>query len=223
MLCLFDLDGTLIDSERGIAACLAHACAGVGAPPPDPAQLRRFIGPPLQHGLAELLGDDPQRIGTAVALYRQRYDAVGWLEHDVYPGIEAAVADLGRAGHRLAVVTSKVQARAERIVGHLDFGHAFERVYGPGPDGGTGKAELVERALAELGDGEAAMIGDRRFDIEGAHAHGIRAIGVLWGFGSPGELEAAGAHALARTPSELPGLLDAPDRLRPAGAGLRSA
>lgn len=51
------------------------------------------------------------------------------------------------------------------------------------------------------------MIGDRRMDIEGARHHGLRSVGVLWGFGGEAELTAAGAGQLAREPAQLETLL----------------
>ena len=71
------------------------------------------------------------------------------------------------------------------------------------------KPELIADILTREGvaASEAVMVGDRRYDITGAHANGMRAIGVLWGYGSRAELEQAGADALAETPEALLGLL----------------
>ena len=213
MLCLFDLDGTLIDSELGITACVKHALAQLDVPAPADAELRGWIGPPLRHSFAPLLDHDPQRIEAAVAHYHARFDTHGWREHAIYPGIASLIERLLGAGHQLAVVTCKPHQHAAPILAHLPFGDAFLRLYGPSPNSARSeKAAMIATALADFGakPSEAVMIGDRHFDIEGAVANHVRGIGVLWGFGSRVELEQAGAHAIAATPAELTGLLKAP-------------
>lgn len=206
---LFDLDGTLIDSARGITRCAVHAFRALGEPVPDEATLRSWIGPPLRDSFAPRLVE-PARIERAVELYRERYDVVGWTEHEIYDGIADAVEALHAAGHRLAVVTAKNEPHARRIVEHLPFGHRFVDVVGATADGRIGhKPELIAEALLRLGasPGECCMIGDRRMDIEGARHHAMRAIGVLWGFGSEDELRGAGATCLVAAPDRLPSLL----------------
>jgi phosphoglycolate phosphatase len=207
---LFDLDGTLIDSAVGITRCVAHALAGLGEPVPGEAALRRWIGPALRTSFAPVLGHDAERVEAAVRLYRERFDDVGWREHDVYPGIAEALAALADAGHRMAVVTAKNEPHARRIVEHLPFGHRFETISGATPCGRIShKPELIHEALQRLDLPASAcvMIGDRHMDAEGAAHHGMPGIGVLWGFGDEAELRAAGATHLVRTPAELVALL----------------
>ncbi|OOG55523.1 HAD hydrolase-like protein [Rhodanobacter sp. C03] len=210
MLCLFDLDGTLIDSEHGIIACVKHALAKLDVPAPTQEELRGWIGPPLRHSFAPLLDHDAARIEAAVDHYHERFHTDGWREHDIYPGIESLIERLLDARHRLAVVTSKPQRHAAPIIAHLPFGDAFLRLYGPDPSSAhSEKASMIAAALADFDarPEDTVMIGDRRFDIEGAVANHVRGIGVLWGFGSRAELEQAGASAIAATPDELVGLL----------------
>lgn len=210
MLCLFDLDGTLIDSEHGITACVKHALARLDVPAPAHEELRDWIGPPLRNSFAPLLGHDAERIEGAVAYYHERFDTHGWREHEIYPGIESLIERLLVAGHQLAVVTSKPRQHAAPIVAHLPFGDAFLRLYGPDPDSAhSEKAAMIAAALADFDARpvDSVMIGDRRFDIEGALANNVHGIGVLWGFGNRDELEQAGANAIAATPDELATLL----------------
>lgn len=209
MLILFDLDGTLIDSEIGIFAGVRHSLASVGAEAPDDSVLRSWIGPPLRVSFGEVLDGDSVRVEAAVAAYSQRFREIGWSEHTVYDGIANVIAALVDAGHRLAVVTSKVRAHAEPILAHLPFGHLFERLYAPGPETAhSEKAEMIAAALADFDHpaDDTMMVGDRRFDIEGAVANGVRGVGVLWGFGDREELEAAGAWRVIEAPAEI-GLL----------------
>ncbi len=205
----FDLDGTLIDSAVGITRCVAYALEKMDQPVPGDAELRKWIGPALRTSFTPVFGD-AQRVERAVALYRERFDLHGWLEHDVYAGIGEVVQGLHAAGHRLAVVTAKNEPHARRIVAHLPFGGCFEDVVGATEDGvRSHKPELIAEALRRLSlsSGQCWMVGDRRMDIEGARHHGMRNVGVLWGFGGREELTAAGAGALASTPAELGRLL----------------
>lgn len=216
----FDLDGTLIDSAVGITRCVAHALDGLGHPGLPESELRRWIGPALRTSFGTLF-EDAADVERAVALYRERYDAVGWTEHLVYEGIGAVVIALHAAGYKLAVVTAKNEPHARRIVSTLPFGHHFEDVIGATPDGRLShKPELIAEALRrlDLRAGDCTMIGDRHLDIDGARHHGMRGIGVLWGFGDEDELRSAGAHALARVPRDLAACL-AGDRVRVVDAG----
>jgi phosphoglycolate phosphatase len=206
MLVLFDLDGTLIDSEIGILAGVRHSLASVGAEAPDDATLRSWIGPPLRVSFGAVLNGDSERVEAAVVAYSQRFREIGWSEHTVYDGVADMVASLADAGHRLAVVTSKTRAHAEPILAHLPFGHLFERLYAPPPSTAhSEKAEMIAAALADFGQSadDTIMVGDRLFDMEGAVANGVRGVGVLWGFGDREELEGAGAWKVVEAPAEV--------------------
>lgn len=207
----FDLDGTLIDSAVGITRCVAHALTQMRHPVPPQHELRRWIGPALRTSFSPLLRD-PIRVEAAVAHYRDRFESHGWAEHEIYPGIGDVIEALHAAGHRLAVVTAKNEPHARRIIDHLPFGHRFDDIVGATEDGRLShKPELIAEALQRLNlvPGECRMIGDRHMDIEGARHHGMRNVGVLWGFGSEVELREAGADRLAATPDQLPTLLAA--------------
>ncbi len=208
---LFDLDGTLIDSFDGIARCIDHAFAQLGETGPAADALRDWIGPPLRVSFGAWYQDpEDARIETAVAHYRTRFDCIGWQEHAIYEGIPELVGNLAGQGHRMAVVTAKNELHAQRIVEHLPFGHLFEHVIGASLDASRSeKTELIAEGLRRLSvsPGDCIMLGDRRYDIEGARNHGMRAIGIGWGFGDPAELEAAGAERIAGSPGDLSAML----------------
>ena len=202
----FDLDGTLIDSEPGILGGIAHTLDALGHPPLSREALLPWIGPPLRDSYEALFNGDRGRAEQAVALYRAHYDAGGWREHSVYAGILELIGTLHATGRRLAVVTSKNEGFARRILESLPFGAAFETVVGASDDGTRRyKRELIAEALSRL-DIEAAqatMIGDRLYDMQGARQHDMRAIGVLWGFGDADELREAGADVIVDSPAAL--------------------
>jgi len=102
----FDLDGTLIDSQVGITACIAYALQKMDHPVPPQETLLGWIGPSLRTTFAPLFVE-PARVEQAVGYYRERFDAEGWREHTVYPQVEDTLRTLHGRGHRLAVVTAK--------------------------------------------------------------------------------------------------------------------
>jgi phosphoglycolate phosphatase len=208
---LFDMDGTLINSEIGITRCVAHALTQMGLEVPPDAELRRWIGPSLRTSFAPLLGDEA-KVEEAVLHYRDRFESHGWAEHEIYAGVGEAIEALHAAGHRLAVVTAKNEPHARKIAAHLPFGHRFVDIVGATVDGSRShKPELIAEALQRLDvvPDQCWMIGDRRMDIEGALHHGMRHVGVLWGFGGADELREAGAQRLVAHPDELLPLLAA--------------
>lgn len=209
-LALFDLDGTLIDSQEGILASIEHALGTLGAPVPPRSQLRQWIGPPLRASFPCVLGDDAAAVERAIALYRERYAELGWREHVVYAGIADAIQTLAARPLQLAVVTSKPAADAARIIASLPFGACFARIYAPTPASAScEKAAMIAQALADGGAAgvDVAMVGDRSFDMHGARANGVRALGAGWGYGGREELLAAGAAAIADAPAQLGALL----------------
>jgi len=216
-LVLFDLDGTLIDSEVGIVASIEYALTKLGAPLPPREELRKWIGPPLRATFPLALGDDAETIERAVALYRERFTEIGWREYVVYAGIAETIDTLARSGVKLAVVTSKVDLYAGKIVASLPFGAHFASVYAAAAGSAhSEKATLIARALGDFGVDarDTVMVGDRHFDIDGALANRVHALGVTWGFGGREELAAAGAHAIAESPRELASLLSGRARAR---------
>ena len=205
----FDLDGTLTDPAPGITACILHAVRALGRAAPPAVEMRRFIGPPLREVFAEILAtQDVARIEEAVALYRERFSTLGLYENSVYPAVPRVLAELRSAGFQLRVVTSKAHVYADRIIDHFGLREFFPRVYGAELSGERStKTELIGYALASerTEPRSCCMIGDRLHDIEGAKAHGIRALGVTWGYGSREELETAGADLVIDALEELPG------------------
>jgi phosphoglycolate phosphatase len=148
-------------------------------------------------------GDD--RVDAGMAAYRVHYGEIGLHMATVYPGIPEAVRTLSVDG-RCFVVTSKRKDFAAHIVASLEFADAIAGVYGTEPDGSMDdKARLIAAVLRieRLDPSDVIMVGDRSHDVIGAHDNGLRAIGVLWGYGSRDELAAAGADALVAMPGDL--------------------
>lgn len=203
---LFDLDGTLTDSRPGIARCMRHALERLQAPCPGDAVLASHIGGPLRKAFAALLPEpDPALVERALALYRERYADTGLYENRVYPGIPEALERLAGVAH-LLVVTQKYAPYAVTIVEHFGLRRHFAGVYGTDVDGHLEeKVDVLAHLLRteRVAPAEAVMIGDRAHDVLAARANGVRALGVLWGYGSRNELESAGAQDLCEAPAAL--------------------
>ena len=123
-----------------------------------------------------------------------------------YPGIDKSLEEMRRAGLRIYLATSKREIFASRILDHLKFAPYFDGIHGSAPGGALDhKPELLAHILSMhgLSPSRCLMVGDRRYDISGAHAVGMRGLGVLWGYGTRDELETAGADRLVDSPSEL--------------------
>lgn len=208
---LFDLDGTLTDSAPGILACIEYALVDMGIPVPPQDELRVFLGPPLMLTFTQGFGMSTEQATYALAKYRERYHDVGLFENSVYDGIPELLDALAARDFTLAVATSKPTYSATRILERFELADSFAFIGGAGLDGSRDtKADVIAHTLVELrAQGldvsvpEVVMIGDRHHDVDGARAHGIDCVGVLWGYGSVSELTDAGAIALVESPSGL--------------------
>ncbi|WP_422376698.1 HAD family hydrolase [Roseibium sp.] len=210
---LFDLDGTLTDPFDGITRSIQHALEKMSAKAVAAADLRWCIGPPLWDSFRVLLEtDDKARLDEAVAHYRERYTVTGLYENSLIEGIPDVLAELSSAGIKLHVCTSKPHAYAGKIVEHFGLMPHFGKVYGSELDGTrSAKTDLIAHVLSEegLAAEETVMIGDRKHDLIGANANGVKGVGVLWGYGSREELAAEKPVLIAEKPAELGSLLEA--------------
>ena len=207
---LLDLDGTLVDSQPGILSSCRAALRALGHETDPEMDIRSIIGPPIEDVMRYLLssfGDD--RVAEAVDAYRADYGTRGLLLSELYPGIRETLVELHSQGIRLLLATSKRQTFAQRILDNHGLSDLFQGIYGSVP--GTGldhKPELLAHILQDTGLAaqDCLMVGDRKFDIVGAHANQMRAVGVLWGYGNREELELAGADLILVAPEELSSL-----------------
>ena len=202
-----DLDGTLTDPLVGIARSIAFALESLGLPVPDDAEMRTFIGPPIQVSVRARFGDEALA-DEIVRLFRVRFGDVGMYENAVYPGVPEMLAELARAAP-LFVCTSKPHVYAGPILRRFGLDGAFARVYGSELDGTRAdKRELLAHALAQerfAPGARVALLGDRDLDVRAARANGAAAWGAAWGYGAPGEL--AEADHVFEAPHEVPLLI----------------
>lgn len=219
---LFDLDGTLTDPKIGITRSVQYALKHFGIEE-EADQLTKFIGPPLIDSFMQFYGFSSEQAKEAVTVYRERFAPIGKFENEVYPGISEMLKALKAAGAILAVASSKPELFVKEILEHFELDQYFDVVVGSlMNETRTAKEEVVEEALRQLeekamtdyvnhsetdsvakSDKSTAMVGDRKFDIIGAKAHGLTAVGVRFGYAEPGELEEENPDYIADTVEAL--------------------
>ena len=204
---LFDLDGTLTDSGRGITNSVAYALDKYGISYKSKKELECFIGPPLALTFSSKFSLSKEEGEHLVSLYREYYSVKGIYQNDIYEGIPALLEALKKKGKRLILATSKPEFYAKKILEHFKLARYFDDICGATmTEERTKKDEVISYALDRNGItelGSAVMIGDREYDILGARAIGINSIGVLFGYGSLEELKNAGATHIAEKVEDI--------------------
>lgn len=206
---LFDLDGTLTDSKEGILKSIQYALGKMDAPVPDEAVLTKFIGPPLQDSFMKYCGFDAEQTRRAIALFRERYVPVGKFENAAAPGMPELCAELKERGYTVALSSSKPEKMCIPICERFGYTPSMAAIVGSPETGDWSKADVIRETMRRLGLTDAdkpgiLMVGDRKFDVEGAAECGIACVGVeFFGYAAPNELEDAGAVAVAKSAGEL--------------------
>ena len=188
---VFDLDGTISDPSLGIVRCFHYALEAFGLPVVAEELIHQCIGPPLDESFSKLAPAETQTaIRELVGKYRERYAEIGYAENVLYPGMDVVLEHLKMSGKRLGVCTSKRADFADRILSMFELREYFDFVSG-GDIGIPKQSQLSDLLAAGDIDDRAIMIGDRAIDINAARHNSLRAVGVLWGFGSFQELSGA--------------------------------
>lgn len=216
-LVIFDVDGTLIDSQLFILGAMRRAFRQAGRPAPSDAETLAIVGLSLPHAVARLAPDLSMAEAEAMAeLYKSHFIALraetgGEAAAPLYPGARAALARLSGRGLSLAVATGK----ARRGLDHALDGHGLRGFFAASQTADDAPSKphpaMVLNLLRETGAAahEAVMVGDTTFDIEMAAAAGVRSVAVSWGYHPVPALLAAGAGAVIDQFDALDGALAA--------------
>lgn len=191
---ILDLDGTITESAPGIMRSAAYALEKMGRPVPGEDVLRRFVGPPLVDSFIRYCGLTEAETMEAIEIYRERHTVLGWKEARVYTGIAPMLIALKRAGAYIALASSKPLPLCKETLAYFGLLPLFDKLSAP-PYSATkaDKKQLILDALPARFE-RACMIGDRRFDMDGARRAGVTAIGAGYGYGSEEELLDSGAQ-----------------------------
>ncbi|MBP5197908.1 MAG: HAD hydrolase-like protein [Lachnospiraceae bacterium] len=207
---LFDLDGTISDSAEGITKSVQYALSKVGIEENDLDKLKVFIGPPITESFPEFYGLNEEQTTEAVKYYRERYNETGKYENKLYDGMALMLKRLKDNGFHLAVASGKPRAFCRDILDYFHITQYFEVISGSEPDGSLLKKEdIINDALNKLfhykpiRKEEVYMVGDRKFDVEGAKRAGVECVGVTYGFGSLEELKEAKADYIVTDVQKL--------------------
>ena len=216
-LVVFDMDGTLVDSQDFILAAMARAFGEMGLAMPPREKVLSIVGLSLDQAVAALVpGLAPDALEKAISLYKNaflslRAEAGGEANTPLYPGARAALARLhARPELLLGVATGK----ARRGLDHICEVHGLDRYFvtRQTADGHPSKPHpsMLEAALAETGvePAQAVMVGDTSYDMEMGRAAGYRTVGVTWGYHPPQALRDAGADLLVKDFAALEPALD---------------
>ena len=200
---IFDLDGTITESDRGIVNSVSYALEKLGKPALPADTLRAFVGPPLVDSFMRFCGMTEDEAVNAVSVYRERHTTIGWKEARVYTGILPMLLSLKRAGAYIALASSKPLPLCRETLDYFGLLGLFDKLSAPDYSAkDSDKAALIRDALPEHYE-RACMVGDRKFDMQGAHGAGVTALGVGYGYGSREELLSTGADEYFATVDEL--------------------
>ncbi len=205
---IFDLDGTITRSAPGICASAAYAVSKMGFPALSDDKLLEFVGPPLRDSFTRLCGMNDEESVRATALFRERHAVIGWKEASVYPGIYELIYSLRHEGALITLASSKSKGLCVKTLEYFGLLPFFDEVVAPNENNAhvITKCELITSAL-KTDKADACMVGDRRFDIEGARQAGVYSIAAGYGYGSAEELTSCGPDAIVRDPADLRALL----------------
>lgn len=216
-LAVFDVDGTLIDSQAHIHASMEAAFSAVGRDVPPRAEVLSIVGLSLPAAIAQLAGeDDPARLDRMVEAYKDSFVAQREVGGDaaspLYPGILSVLEVLSaRDDLLLGVATGKSRRGLRHVLEMHDLGRFFVTAQVADDHPSKPHPGMLLAAVAESGTTpeNSVMIGDTTFDMQMAASAGVQALAVSWGYHGLDALRQVGFDALAEDRAELPGLVGA--------------
>jgi phosphoglycolate phosphatase len=204
-LVIFDIDGTLYPGARATIAAVKQALDELGLPQPDDAEITFLVGKPVGEMHAWLhsrfRGNSANRLAVLVDRYELEFVST---VAKPYPGIVDALAETRRFAREMAICTNGPEPYVERVLNAHGLRRFFDHVrfHHTADDTKTRMVrEILERSVAR----PAVVVGDRVDDVQAAHASGLKAVGVAYGYGSAKELSAA--DVTVATATELPAVL----------------
>lgn len=203
----FDLDGTILESSKGIINSFRYTFDELGHPQLPVSVLNTFIGPPLETTFQTLSKGDAAWAEKATTIYRDYYAVKGMLEAEPYDGILEMLDELRQFDYKLYIATSKKEDVAKRMLKALNLSQYFNDIFGNTPQAHS-KTLVLKKSLitTQSTPDTSAMIGDRDYDIIGGLENKVaKTVGVLWGFGDEAELANAGSDIIIAQPQQLLG------------------
>lgn len=202
---LFDLDGTLLDTSRGVLKSIEHTIRELGLPDIDEEKKRTFIGPPIQNSFRDTYGLDDEMTAKAASTFRNVYKDKYLLEAEPYEGMYALLEELKQKGIKTAVATYKREDYTRKLLDELDISKYFDIIKGSDMEGRLTKADIVQFCVDGFGTDKSdiVLIGDSLNDEAGAEARGVDFIGVTFGFGYKAKEDVKHSVCVVDTVKEL--------------------
>ncbi len=204
-LLVFDLDGTLFHTETVTVPAVKRCFEERGIPVPPDEEIFTFFGRPTRefHDWIRSMSS-AEIVGELVSSVSGRELEMISVTGALYPGVREALAELSKSVAGMAICSNGMGTYVRRVLAVHGIGKYFDAIRCRG-DSQDDKPRMVSRLLEQFGGGPAVVIGDRGDDIEAAHRNGLKAVAAAYGYGSADEISPA--DALARSPSDLPGIV----------------
>lgn len=208
---IFDFDGTVADTGKGIFGSIRYALNACSLPQLDEKSLRTFIGPPLHDSFKRECGADDEMCVKLVAKYRENYAVKGIFEFELYPGMEELLKKLKAEGIVTGIASSKPEDFINIILNNTRLNKYFDFNSGSDPRYvESDKTEIVKKCIRKMKlpeNSKILMVGDRFYDIVGAHNAGIECAAVLFGYGNPEEFKKYKVEYIVKDVNELKNII----------------
>ncbi|MBR2190904.1 MAG: HAD hydrolase-like protein [Eubacterium sp.] len=193
---IFDLDGTLSDSKEGITKSVQYALKKVGIIEENLEDLEHFVGPPMLESYINNYGMSKDKALETLGYYRERYVPIGLYETKAYPGVKEILEAVKQSGAKIGMATSKPEGMAIEVAKYLEIIDYFDNICGADLHGPVQTKSDVLNKLFDTTDfvkEQSVLVGDTKYDMEGANKVGIDSVGVSWGTGTEEEMKEYGA------------------------------
>lgn len=190
---IFDLDGTLLDTGKGVVKSVKYTIQQMKLPSLSQSELETFVGPPIKNKLQQTFDLTEEQAVEGMNIFRNHYGKEDIYIAEPYAAIEDLLGMLKRDGYKLGVATYKREDQAIKLLEKMQIADFFDVIHGADSEGKMSKADVINKSLLDLGciPEEAVMVGDSDNDAIGAATAGMHFLGVTYGYGFKSEADVA--------------------------------